>query len=157
MLKRFTFALALTLAATAQAQANHGKDFDHTVRFEVGETHSLDGDSVTIDSITGTADSIKSGNLYQVKGHYKLSSQASAMLALNVTTYDKETAPNSILPLNHVSVEQGEGSFTIYFFLNGKGWPHLSFYPAHGGESFSTLYFGNGPSLHRTANEGPHD
>ena len=40
----------------------------HRVAFDVGETYLRDGDRITIDEIHGTADTIKAGNVYEIKG-----------------------------------------------------------------------------------------
>ena len=161
MLKTLAFStLAIALAVTTaplHAQASsHGEDLTHAVHYDLGDTHFLAGDSITIDSITGTGDTVTPGNLYQVKGHYRLRSHPTAELALNITGKDHNVGPSQGMRLQHVDVAQGEGAFTVYMYLWGEGYPHLSFYPTGGGSSFSALYFGNGPTLMQP-HEATHD
>lgn len=139
----------------AQSGGSYGKELSRPVRFDLGETHFLPGDSITIDSMRGTADSVAPGNLYEIKGHYMLASHPSAELAVNVTS--RNAAPSTGMQLQHVDVNQGSGTFTVYLYMWGEGWPHLSFYPTGGGSSFSALYFGNGNTLMRQSSSQPHD
>lgn len=143
-----------SVAGLAQSES-YGKELSLSVRFEVGETHFLPGDSITIDSMRGTADSVAPGNLYEIKGHYTLASHPSAELAVNVTS--RSAPPSTGMQLQHVDVNQGSGTFTVYLYLWDEGWPHLSFYPTGGGSSFSALYFGNGSSLMRDPHMTPRD
>jgi hypothetical protein len=142
------------LASFAQS-GSYGKELSQPVHFEVGETHFLSGDSITIDSVHGTADTVAAGNLYEIKGHYTLASHPTAELAVNVTS--RNAGPTTGMQLQHVDVNQGNGTFTVYLYMWGEGWPHLSFYPTGGGSSFSALYFGNGNTLMRASNAPPHD
>lgn len=43
-------------------------------------------------------------------------------------------------------VDKGTGTFTLYLPMNCRGWPHVSFYPAEGGNDFGGNYFGTGES-----------
>ena len=44
-------------------------------------------------------------------------------------------------------VERGSGEFTLKVRMPYEGWPHVSFYPAEGGQSFGGVYFGTGDSV----------
>ena len=126
---------------------SRGYDLSHNVAFAVGDTYFSGGDSITVDSVRGTSDSISSGNLYEVKGHYTLLSHDSADLAANITGSDKSNSSYHGLEVQHVAVEKGTGQFTLYMYMFYKGWPHLSFYPTGGGSSFAGIYFGTGDSV----------
>src|SRR5262249_4050402 len=78
--------LALSPLAAAPAADNaSGYDLTHNVPFQLGAADFRDGDSITIDEVIGTADTMAPGNLYRIKGSYKLKSEKSAMLAAYVT------------------------------------------------------------------------
>jgi hypothetical protein len=128
-------------------------DTSHNLHFEIGDTSLLDGDSLTIDSIRGPTDTILPGNIYVVKGTYKLNSHPNAVLSSNVTS-DKNSAPR--IKTQHVrtntTISQGEGNFTVYLNMDTNGYPHISFYPSEGGSSFDSIYFGTGESLMKPQN-----
>jgi len=117
-------------------------DLSHTVPVQVGKAVLHDGDNIVIDSIRGTADTLSAGNVYRVEGHYKLASHAEANLSISVTSsedpHNDSHAPGRI---ESMIVDEGDGTFSLYFRMGNSGSAHLSFYPAHGGESFASVYF----------------
>ncbi len=44
-------------------------------------------------------------------------------------------------------VNRGNGTFTLFLVVTGRGSPHVSFYPSEGGGSFGGTYFGTGDSV----------
>ncbi len=135
-------ATTLSLNAATPANLNPPYDLSHTVPVQVGKTTLQDGDSIVIDAIHGTADTISAGNVYRVDGHYRLASHEEASLGISVTSaidprYDSRV-PGRIESMN---VNKGEGTFSLYFKMGSSGSAHMSFYPAKGGQSFARVYF----------------
>ena len=52
-----------------------GYDFSHKVDFKVGATQLDGGDEITIEEVYGTSDEISAGNMYIIRGTYRLRSQ----------------------------------------------------------------------------------
>jgi hypothetical protein len=133
---------ALILSYVAAAAQNSSNDLSHNVRFELGKTDLQNGDSITIDEVLGTSDILAEGNMYEVKGTYKLASQDKALLAAFVTTEGpRSSKSDAILRTQKMAVDKGEGHFTLLFYMWENGNPHVSFYPVPGGNSFASVYF----------------
>jgi len=133
----------LSLNAATPVNGDGPYNLSHTVPVTLGRTTLQPEDKIVIDSIRGTADTITSGNVYRVDGHYALGSCDEAQLAINVTNGQGDSHAG-VLPKDLI-VTRGEGTFSLYFRMNAGGDAHLSFYPAgHGGASFASVYF-NGP------------
>lgn len=128
--------------------AGAGYDLSHKVDFQVGATKLHEGDNITIDEVIGTSDKIEKGNIYLVKGTYRLLSQDSARLSAYVTS-DRKSSAQSVpsQKTQTIVIEKGKGQFSLIFYMWDDGWPHLSYYPAKGGSSFSAVYFGTGDCL----------
>jgi hypothetical protein len=145
--------LALScIAATPAPQQDSRNELTHVVTFELGTTYSQTGDVITIDDVRGTANTIAPGNMYQVKGTYKLLSHHRALLVIYVTTDRPELVP--VLQTQKMQVAKGEGHFTLLFYMWGKGSPHVSFYPIPSGSTFAGVYFGTGDSVFRKSRTG---
>jgi uncharacterized protein (TIGR03067 family) len=123
----------------------------YRVPFELGATNLRGGDRITIEEVNGTADEIKPGNMYEVKGTYRLASRDSAMLAAYVTVDSRDSKANHApsLKTQTTTVKRGEGKFTLLFYMWGEGKPHLSFYSENGGDGLGGIYFGTGDSVLR--------
>ena len=117
----------------------------HFVPFELGGTWLRDGDNISIEEVHGTSDQIAQGNLYEIRGTYKLASHEKADLAVEVTSADTRHFP-SLRP-QYMKVDKGDGHFTVYFYMWTNGNAHMSFYPADGGSSFASVYFGTGQNV----------
>jgi hypothetical protein len=132
-------ACALTgLAAVGQA----AEEFPHLIPFKLGRTEFVPGDSITIQTVRGTSDKLRTNETYCVEGTYTLSSRSEAVLALYVTTrqpVQSETDPRQIL-----RVHRGTGSFRLLKTMDLEGCPHLTFYTVPSGSSFGGVYFGEG-------------
>ncbi len=151
-LATFTTIIVLTLACglagpsrAAAPDAKSEPHLSHFVHFELGGTWLRDGDKITIDEIHGTSDTISPGNLYEIKGTYTLASHPKATLAIYTTS--NSTVHDPCMNTQSMTVDQGDGHFTLYWYMFSSGNPHLSFYPADGGSSFTAVYFGTGDSV----------
>ena len=130
--------IILSCFAGSLARAQQSDDFSHVVNLE--KTSS--GDLITITEVRGPADTLVVGNTYEVRGTYKLVSQDKALLMVNVTTEARQPhESHPALTKQKMSVEKGEGSFTLQFHMWHEGMPHVSFYPAKGGQGFASRYF----------------
>ena len=69
------------------------------------------------------------------------------MLATYTTAMDAENATGASFKVQTTIVDHGNGSFTLFLPMSCRGWPHVSFYPADGGEDFGGNYFGTGESV----------
>lgn len=136
-------------AAAPAAQSDSPNELSHIVRFELGTTYFQDGDNITVDEVLGTSDTLKGGNIYQVKGTYKLASQDRALLAAFVTGSGPKSSSTPNMRTQKTRIEKGEGRFALIFYMWEDGSPHVSFYPIPTGSSFAGVYFGSGSSLYR--------
>lgn len=167
------FALSSMVASPAPANTSAQAGLPYVVKPGPGATsHAADaqGDSITIESVRGTADKLSTGNTYEVTGTYKLASADQALLAIWVTSgpmygsarpikvRDDEGRRYMLVPMNpndnhrplpdqNKVVSKGEGHFTLRFKLWGPGGPHVSVYPYKNGKakgnSFLSAYFLN--------------
>jgi hypothetical protein len=142
-----------TKAKTDNA-ATAGYDLSHVVHFEIGRTQLPEGDKITIEEVRGTADTLTAGNMYEVKGTYTLNSADKAMLAAftTVSANDPDNPKFQNVPIQRtqtVTVDKGQGHFTLLFYMWQNGSPHVSFYPAAGGSDIGGVYFGTGSSLYK--------
>lgn len=124
----------------------------HRVPFEVGASYFRDGDRITIEEVRGTADTMKAGNMYEIKGTYRLASQAKASLAAYVTVdpADPQAQRQGDVPTQKTQskmLERGEGRFALILYVWTDGKPHLSFYSESDGQGFASVYFGTGDSV----------
>ena len=140
--------LSLTLALAAWGGTNSiAADFSSTVPFELGEGGFFPGDSITIQRVTGTSPTIRTGETYRVEGTYTLASQEKANLALYATTMSKGSTPTD--PSQKMSIEKGTGTFRLVKTMREEGYLHISFYPVSSGGSFGGVYFGQGEWVNR--------
>ncbi len=131
-----------------------GDNLSHVVHFELGRTQLPEGDKIIIDEVRGTSETMTAGNMYEVKGTYTLNSADKAMLAAYTTVNAND--PNNPkfqnvpdLKTQTVTVEKGQGHFTLLFYMWQDGCPHVSFYPAKGGGDIGGVYFGTGSSVYK--------
>jgi hypothetical protein len=122
-------------------------EFPYAVKFEPGATSFLNGDKIIIVEVRGTAETFSPGNIYWIRGTYKLTSHERAMLAAYTTAMDAADGTSNTLKVQTTVVTQGNGTFKLFLPMSCRGWPHVSFYPADGGESFGGNYFGTGDSV----------
>jgi hypothetical protein len=133
--------------AASPTTSRAGYELSHAVNFEIGASRLRDGDNITIDEVTGTSEKMSAGNTYVIKGTYKLASQKSATLLASVTgDQPKQGRGVPTQRTQSVLVNQGDGQFSLILYIPYDGKPHVSFYPADGGQSFASLYFGTGDS-----------
>jgi beta-lactamase regulating signal transducer with metallopeptidase domain len=130
--------------ASGTPDASTPSDFPHVVKFEQGATRFLDGDKIAILEVRGTADTFAPGERYRIRGEYSLKSHSRAMVAAHITALDPENERNSPLASQLTIVDKGDGTFTLTLPMAYHGGPHVSFYPAEGGDGFGGNYFGTG-------------
>ncbi|HEY2392037.1 MAG TPA: M56 family metallopeptidase [Candidatus Angelobacter sp.] len=135
----------IALSCFAGAAGQSSNDFSHVVNLQNTST----GDNITIQEVRGPSDTLVVGNIYEVRGTYRLVSQDKAVLAVNVATEMRHPGEPSVpkesyppLERRKIIVEKGEGSFTLQFYMV-HGQAHVSFYPVGGGSSFASRNFGN--------------
>jgi beta-lactamase regulating signal transducer with metallopeptidase domain len=153
---------AMTVPPAGQDYLRNNSSLSQVVKL-AGTPQAIDnqGDIITVESVRGTADTLKPGNTYEVSGTYKLVTHDKALLAIEVTISNRNSPiivrdqsgrryvltplgnrnHHPRLPDQHEIVSKGEGSFTLRFHLWGAGHPHVSFYPNGGGDSFVSAYF----------------
>ena len=134
--------LGVTLAlssftAQPQSQTELQNDFSHVVQMK--KTYA--GDTITVDEVRGPTDQWIVGNTYEVRGSYRLASRDKARLGAFVTISASHDVHPEALPGQTVAITRGEGGFTLRFHMWQEGEPHVSFYPAEGGNSFGGIYF----------------
>ncbi len=133
------FAMCAVVLLT-RASAIPSEPLPHVIPIELYQTEWSQfrtGDSITVTELRGTSPRIEVGQTYQVKGHYLLASENSAMLSLYCTNGDvRETrGPQRAI------VKKGEGDFAWEFKIVKLGGLHVSYYPAKGGDGFGGCYF----------------
>jgi beta-lactamase regulating signal transducer with metallopeptidase domain len=135
-------------SAVASPKVDHPapSEFPHVVRFEQGATRFAGGDKITILEVRGTDETFAPGNIYSIKGTYTLGSRDRATLLASITATDSDGKSGS-LKVQTLQIERGEGTFTLLLPMSYRGLPHVSFYPAGGGEGFGGNYFGTGDSV----------
>ena len=74
----------VTSWAAPPAGDRAGYELSQKVDFKIGAKQLRDGDDITIDEIQGTSSTIAAGNVYVIKGTYRLGSAANAQLAAYV-------------------------------------------------------------------------
>jgi beta-lactamase regulating signal transducer with metallopeptidase domain len=119
----------------------------HKVRFEQGATRFADGDDITILDVHGTAETFAPGNMYRITGTYTMGSHDRATISAYTTAMDSANGRSHSLKLQSKVVDRGDGTFTLYLPMLYRGWPHVSFYPADGGDGFGGNYVGTGDSV----------
>ena len=110
------------------------------VSFVVGKRQFKSGDSIVIDQVLATSPKLEVGAKVVVRGHYQLASSAKARLGLFVT-HRSPAGADAFAPSQLAPAENANGSFELSCEITYDGDPHVSFYPASGGESFGGVYF----------------
>ncbi len=136
-----------TATSTGKPNATTTSELPYVIKFEQGATHFLDGDKISILEVRGTADTFTPGNIYWIKGAYTLASHDQASLAAFTTAKNAAEGRGKYFKVQMTEVTKGEGKFAVYLPMLIEGWPHISFYPADGGEGFGDNYFGTGDSV----------
>jgi len=97
------------------------EDMSHLVHFVTGRMQLQEGDRIVIDEIRGTADTIAPGNVYEIRGFYKLASQPKATLSTSVTSSVRHITHlrglDDTQGPQRMEVEQGEGRFTLFLYM----------------------------------------
>lgn len=135
-------------AAPARAPGSAGSsEFPYAVKFEQGATRFLEGDRITILEVRGTSETMARGHIYWIRGTFTLASHDRATLAAYTTARSAAEGTGTPFKAQMTAVGQGSGTFTLFLPMSCDGWPHISFYPTHGGSDFGGNYFGTGDSV----------
>lgn len=137
------FALALVVTATAGCAGSRGSMAP--VSFRTSTAQFAEGDSIVVDEVLGNGGRFGVGGTYIVRGRYALASRDTATLAFYATAPPPSATTEE--ESHMISVTKGTGTFEVKNTVIAKSWPHVSFYPAGGGESFGGVYFGRGAWL----------
>jgi beta-lactamase regulating signal transducer with metallopeptidase domain len=132
--------------ASSKSERANRSEFPYGLKFEQGTTGFLKGDEITILEVRGTSEVFEAGHLYWIRGTYKLATRDRATLSAYTTT-SEGNSPS--LNVQSTVVSRGTGAFTLFLPMPYKGWPHVSFYPVEGGNSFGENYFGTGDSVRK--------
>jgi hypothetical protein len=132
-------------ATTGKSNAPTASEFPYVLKFEQGAISFKDGDKITIHEVRGTAPTFAPGNIYWIRGTYTLDSHDNALLAANTTVKDAAHGTSDSYSVQHMNVDKGTGTFTLFLPMLYDGWPHVSFYA--GGKSMGGIYFGTGDSV----------
>jgi beta-lactamase regulating signal transducer with metallopeptidase domain len=122
-------------------------EFPHLVRFEQGASRFLAGDEIKVLEVRGTAKTFEPGNKYWIRGTYVLHSHEKAQLSAYTTAKDAANATSPTQESQTQLVDRGSGNFVLVLPMSYRGWPHVSFYPADGGDGFGGTYFGTDDSV----------
>jgi hypothetical protein len=137
-----------TVQATSTEEQPTTSDFPYTIRFEQGVSRFVDGDTIAISEVRGTAQTFEPGNIYRIKGTYTLASHDRAQLSAFTTAKEAKDGTGPVWKVQTTTVNRGKGTFELFFPMKVRGWPHLSFYPAgKAAGSFGDIYFGMGDSV----------
>jgi RNA polymerase sigma factor (sigma-70 family) len=120
--------------------------YPETVAFELGSSKFLPGDNITITEVRGTSNMIEAGNVYQIKGTYRLSSQNGVSLQSHITT--EQPIGVQEFPDQRQDIKRGQGTFTLPLNVPVGGSPHVSFYV--GKTIIGGVYFGTGNYVYRS-------
>jgi hypothetical protein len=134
--------LLLTAFTALPLLAQTSQDFPSVVQIELGDTEFLPGDSITIEEVRGTSDTIQPGGTYSVTGTYTLTSHDEADLSFFATTTN--ATPTPVDPAQRLHLTKGTGSFRLIKKMNEVGYLHLTFYSRSTGQGFGGVYFGQG-------------
>ena len=115
--------------------------FTKKIPVKIGATKLTEGDHLEILEVLGAKTSFEVGGTYLVRGAYTLASRDEASLALYVSQRDHDPKVRTS-GSEHVTLKKGSGTFEVSVTFGYEGWPHISLYPAAGGQSFGMAYFG---------------
>lgn len=96
------------------------------------------GNNITIQKVIGTRGTFEAGGVYTIEGRYTLATQDRAQLIFYATNGKTEAV--SYEAPSGVFIERGTGPFRLTARLVEDGAPHVSMYPAGGGEGFYDRY-----------------
>ncbi len=97
----------------------------------IGQSYFPKGDSIEITSVE------RSANRMVVKGHYDLVSHDNALLALYITSTNRNVPEDS---QQRMQISKGRGDFELIHSHLVPGLPHVEMYA--NGKNFANLYFG---------------
>ena len=143
-------ATTMVACATAPRDASQPSDVGSPgpVPFEMGLSDFAPGDSIVVTEVLGNSPAFKVGETYRVRGRYVLGSRDSADMSAWCMNGESEGDRRRV-------VRRGSGTFEMTFRRLTSGYPHISFFPQEGGESFGMACFGSGDCVWRTPFSNP--
>jgi len=114
------------------------------VSFVLGKQSFKPGDAIVIDQVLATSARLEVGTKLLVRGHYTLASCDKANVGLYLTHRSPAGADASTRSQT-ARLEQASGTFELSCDITYAGDPHVSLYPAKGGEAFGGVYFAAAP------------
>jgi RNA polymerase sigma factor (sigma-70 family) len=125
--------------------------FKYRIAVETGRTETKDGGRIQILDVWGTKPEIAVGGSYLVRGKYAMPSHERGMLYFHLSASDPRMAVSYDTDLQCVSVQKGEGEFTLLHSMAGPGYFHLQLRGQEEGKSptLADVYFGTGDTVWR--------
>jgi hypothetical protein len=145
--------VVLNLPTRGQAEESTTESTEDTespaadVAFVEGASRFEDGDKITITKVRGTSKTFEPGGTYWIEGTYMLASRDRATLLASVTARNAGDGRTLNDKDQTTDVKRGSGTFRLKLPMPYVGWPHVSYYPADGGDGFGGVYFGTGDSV----------
>jgi RNA polymerase sigma factor (sigma-70 family) len=125
--------------------------FKHRIKVEIGHTESKDGGRIEILDVWGTRPEITIGGSYLVHGKYSMPSHERGALYFHRSSSDPRMAVSYDVDVQYVSVQKGDGEFTLLHSMQGPGSFHLHLLGQEPGKSstLADVYFGTGDNVWR--------
>ncbi len=131
---------AACLMLVATSCGSTGTQSSGRVDFDVGYSSFQDGDAIQLTEIRGPNTTLSPGGAYTVKGSYSLASRDAAWMEVWCANGEVSGKKGRV-------VSKGAGEFQFQFGIVKPGYLHVSYYPANGGPSFGSVYFGQGDGV----------
>jgi hypothetical protein len=113
-------------AATSDAPFDElGRQFVHSIPFEIGETQVIGDDRIEILEVWGTRPIIEPGGDYLVVGQCHLASSDEGLVQLQLTTHNWHQ-PGQGSDLEKARVQRGDGRFVLHKTMPGPGDFHVA-------------------------------
>jgi len=121
--------------------------YPYRITFEVGFNRFAAGDAIEITEVFGSVPRIEANGNYWVAGRYTLDSEATAELALHLTT--KRSVSLHVDSTQFMRISRGAGVFHLAIHSPEDGYLHVSFYSDRTHKSIGGVYFGTGETTLR--------
>lgn len=108
--------------------------------FSVGKTNFRPGDSIRITNVQ------RGDSFLTVTADYELASEDVAKISLFITS-SQNIGRVAAATTQSQTIRKGRGTVVLHHPDTYEGMPHVSFYPAKGGNGLGGVYFSTGPSF----------
>jgi RNA polymerase sigma factor (sigma-70 family) len=125
--------------------------FKYRIPVEIGRSQTTEDGRIQILDVWGTRPEIAVGGNYLVHGTYSMPSSERGKLYFHLSASDPRMAVSYDVDLQCVSVQKGEGEFTLMHSMMGPGFLHLQLLGHDGAQSpmLADVYFGTGNNVLR--------